>query len=207
MEPPWSERDALDTMRETSKHENDLINHRLTWLGVINGLVGHLITAKIDANSVVLNLALASAGIAVTLSAWFSLLMAGAALDRQRKAFEERWGVARLDEPGFGIAGIRVRGTDMLTPRTVIPAVILGGWTLVILLKAGGVPDALVYAIPPAVVLAFLGLSRLVQRRLEQPIAAEALTLTAGAATTPERAKLVLVHDAESEELGPDRTG
>jgi hypothetical protein len=122
----------VELMRTTIRHENDLINHRITWLIIFNGFAMNAFNPSVGtatASWYWRSLSVATVSIVICISAGFSLALAGVAIRRQMDAYEGlplRSGT--LDQPGFGILGARLKLGSTLLPRLLLPAAAVGIW-------------------------------------------------------------------------------
>jgi hypothetical protein len=78
-------------VREMIRHENDLVNHRLTWLCVIQGLLFTALGATLDkANHEYIQIGLSLFGIAVSISSYIGLKLANYAIIKLKTDFEKK---------------------------------------------------------------------------------------------------------------------
>ncbi|MGA2156007.1 MAG: hypothetical protein ABSH37_16465 [Bryobacteraceae bacterium] len=126
-----------EQIRTMLRHENELINHRISWMATCNGL---FLTAVGFAwgkqGGKVLAYVLAALGIAASASAWSSLYMATSALRRLRCLWEEK-GIHAADVPPV-IGYIAPRWLRWLLPWHSLPVVFAAAWLVVIVITAIG---------------------------------------------------------------------
>jgi hypothetical protein len=146
-------------IRELIKHEDDVTNHRLMWMLVIQGLLANAYVSARVADLRAAN-AIAIAGILVTLSAFVMLyksyqargylhfLGSEAKLGRLRDKY--------LDMDGWPLHRIRSwrntawlcpwleRAGDMIEPMLFLPGMIVTTWLFLLLHQKINQPDALV---------------------------------------------------------------
>jgi hypothetical protein len=154
-------RDRVEVMRATIRHENDLINHRITWLTVFNGFALSYLNGGSQSEPAASRwwreLSCEVAAILICLSAGFALALAHVAIRRQIDAFKSAAPGVADDAPGEGILGVRVKFGSTFFPRLVIPALLIGVWVLRLLKTTTALTDGQATALASlAVVATFL---------------------------------------------------
>jgi hypothetical protein len=132
----------VEVVRSTLRHENDLTNHRITWLVVFNGLALNAINADAKSLFGLYTAPLVVSALLVTLSAGFALAIAGAACKRQVEWFKRHQPKTPIDAPGEGIVGIRSVPAVFIMPRHVIPSCLFGVWCYILTLRLAPPPAA-----------------------------------------------------------------
>ncbi len=119
------------------RHEDELINHRISWMATCNGL---FLTAAGFAwgkqGGKVLAYVLAALGIATSASAWSSLHVATRALGRLRRLWEDK-GIDAADVPPV-IGYDASRWLRWLLPWQSLPVIFAAAWLVVIVITATG---------------------------------------------------------------------
>lgn len=121
-----------EVVRTTVRHENDLVNHRITWLILFNGFAMSYLSANpasVDSQWW-REVTCEAIAIPICVSAGFSLALAGVAIRKQIEAFSRKFPGIACDTPGSGILGARLDFGSSLFPRLVIPAFVLAIWLL-----------------------------------------------------------------------------
>jgi hypothetical protein len=135
-------------IREMFRHENDVTNHRIMWLLIVQGLIANAaVTAGKESGET--TSALASVGILVTLSAFVILYKSYQARGYlQFLGSEAKQGTLReQDLPLFGWPGKRIKGwrkkvwpcpwigkgSELLEPFFFLPTLLVLAWLLVLL--------------------------------------------------------------------------
>jgi amino acid transporter len=135
-------------IREMFRHENDVTNHRIMWLLIVQGLIANAaVTAGRESGESAS--ALAAVGILVTLSAFVILYKSYQARGYlQFLGGEAKQGTLReQDLPLFGWPGKRIRGwrkkvwpcpwigkdSDLLEPFFFLPTLLISAWLFVLL--------------------------------------------------------------------------
>jgi hypothetical protein len=135
-------------IREMIRHENDVTNHRIMWLLIVQGLIANAaVTAGKESAAVVTMLA--SVGILVTLSAFVILYKSYQARGYlQFLGHEAKQGTLRAEDlPLFGWPGKRIKGwrkkvwpcpwigkaSELLEPFFFLPCLLILGWLFVLL--------------------------------------------------------------------------
>jgi hypothetical protein len=135
-------------IREMIRHENDVTNHRIMWLLIVQGLIANAaVTAGRESGETAL--ALATVGILVTLSAFTILYKSYQARGYlQLLGNEAKQGTLReQDLPLFGWPGKRIKGwrkkvwpcpwigkgSELLEPFFFLPALLVLAWLFVLL--------------------------------------------------------------------------
>jgi hypothetical protein len=135
-------------IREMFRHENDVTNHRIMWLLIVQGLIANAaVTARRESGESVS--ALAAVGILVTLSAFVILYKSYQARGYlQFLGDEAKQGTLREEDlPLFGWPRKRVKGwwkkvwpcpwigkvSELLEPFFFLPCLLILGWLFVLL--------------------------------------------------------------------------
>jgi len=145
-------------IREMIRHENDVTNHRIMWLLIVQGLIANAAVSAGRASAEVAS-ALAAVGILVTLSAFVILYKSYQARGYlQFLGNEAKQGTLRDEDlPLFGWPSRRVKGwrkqvwlcpwigkgSELLEPFFFLPMLLVTAWLFVLLrqwlaLNAGG---------------------------------------------------------------------
>ena len=141
-----SERYA-NIIREMIRHENDLVNHRLTWLCQIQGFLfaalGLSFTNNLCDNAHIIQPILIFIGISVSISSSVGLIMAGLAISELKKKFDIRY----PNNPGPPIIGLHMSDKkkdknmqlrilkwlywsfwELLLPWKILPILFISAW-------------------------------------------------------------------------------
>lgn len=118
------------------KYENELINQRLTWLGVFQGLLLAALAFAWDKKQQdeCLVVVLCFLGAFVALSCWRGTLLANKAIDNLSSYWDK---VKPKDYPGLDVQGVR-SGTECLSwlmPGLALPPAFLIAWILIALIS------------------------------------------------------------------------
>ena len=161
-------------IREMIRHENDLTNHRIMWLLIVQGLIAN---AAVNAGreSGETTSALATVGILVTLSAFVILYRSYQGRGYlQFLGSEAKQGTLREEDlPLFGWPGKRIKGwrrkvwpcpwigkgSELLEPFFFLPCLLILGWLFVLLrqwLALGSGVIAVLSAISAVVMISVL---------------------------------------------------
>ena len=135
-------------IREMIRHENDVTNHRIMWLLIVQGLIANAAVSAGRGNGETAS-ALATVGILVTLSAFVILYKSYQARGYlQFLGHEAKQGTLReQDLPLFGWPGKRIKGwrkkvwprpwigkgNELLEPFFFLPALLVLAWLFVLL--------------------------------------------------------------------------
>jgi hypothetical protein len=135
-------------IREMIRHENDLTNHRIMWLLIVQGLIANAAVAA-GRESVEIVSAFAAVGILVTLSAFIILYKSYQARGYLLSLGNEaKQGTLREEDlPLFGWPGKRMKGwrgkvwpcpwfrkvSDLLEPFFFLPCLLILGWLFLLL--------------------------------------------------------------------------
>ena len=161
-------------IREMIRHENDVTNHRIMWLLIVQGLIANAAVTAGRASGEVVS-ALATVGILVTLSAFVILYKSYQARGYlQFLGHEAKQGTLREEDlPLFGWPGKRIKGwrskvwpcpwigkvSELLEPFFFLPCLLILGWLFVLLrqwLALGGGVIAVLSAISAVVMISVL---------------------------------------------------
>ncbi|MBI4242812.1 MAG: hypothetical protein HY606_01875 [Planctomycetes bacterium] len=119
-----------DQISEMIKHENELINHRLAWLGTFQGLLfAALAFAWNNADGSFLLCILCLLGIFISISVGLSTIGANTAINY----LEQEWDkIKPSDYKGIDIVGMRNRQCCLwrFMPGYFIPWIFVGAWIL-----------------------------------------------------------------------------
>lgn len=135
-------------IREMIRHENDVTNHRIMWLLIVQGLIANAaVSAGREGGEIVTELA--TVGILVTLSAFIILYKSYQARGYlQFLGNEAKQGTLREENlPLFGWPGKRIKGwrrkiwlcpwirevSDLLEPYFFLPSLLIFAWLFVLL--------------------------------------------------------------------------
>jgi hypothetical protein len=135
-------------IREMARHENDVTNHRIMWLLIVQGLIANAAVTAGRENGETAS-ALATVGILVTLSAFVILYKSYQARGYlQFLGHEAKQGTLRGEDlPLFGWPSKRIKGwwkqvwpcpwigkvTDLLEPFFFLPTLLVTAWLFVLL--------------------------------------------------------------------------
>ncbi|PYL22809.1 MAG: hypothetical protein DMF37_11340 [Verrucomicrobia bacterium] len=124
--------DEFSTIWERIKHENDLVNHRLTWLGTFQGLLLAALAFawdKHDAKYMIY--ALGALGVSVALSIAVATYRANKALDRLSRYWDK---VKPKDYVGLDVEGVRSRSGFFrwLMPGSFLPLTFAVAWIVIL---------------------------------------------------------------------------
>lgn len=126
-----------ETIRSMIRFENELINHRLTWMSAFNGLLfTGLGFAWEKPNATALIYVFAFLGIAVSGLCGLALLAANHAI-RELCAWWDTAPAAK-DYSGPDVIGLRpvfVRAGRWLTTWTLLPGIFIIGWTAILIIN------------------------------------------------------------------------
>lgn len=120
--------EEYDKIREMIKNENELINHRLTWLGTFQGLLFAALAFswdKSDAKMMVLVFGIL--GISVAISIWIGTCRANKVIN----GLDSQWdNIKPKDYKGIDVEGVRSRSgcIGWLMPGYFIPWAFAVAW-------------------------------------------------------------------------------
>ena len=127
----WQKGDSSE-IRQMIFHENDLINHRLTWLLVLNGLLFAAISFNNTfANQLVKPLAII--GIVSSLLAFYVILCAHLTIKSLYKGWEKNKPVDYQGPDVIGRSGNRFE--VLLYPWFILPFLLIGVWIYFLCIK------------------------------------------------------------------------
>lgn len=124
-----------EDIRTTIRHENELINHRISWMATFNGFLFTalgFVWGKPDGKA--LTYMLAGVGIATCVSAYFSLHLATTALGRLRKLWADKE-IKDADVPPVS-GWDQPLGLRWLLPWNTLPWVFAAAWAGIIAITA-----------------------------------------------------------------------
>jgi hypothetical protein len=174
----------VSVIRELIRHEDDVTNHRIMWLLVVQGLLVNAYVNARDAHDVHADTVIALAGILVTLSAFLMLYKSyhargylhflGLEAQQGRLPAEylrfDGWPRKRIKnwrEKNLWLCPWLERVTDLLEPYLFLPTLIVSTWMFVLLQRRIPVAPLKVLGLALALTTAILVLFRLTWIRLQ----------------------------------------
>jgi hypothetical protein len=160
-------------IREMARHENDVTNHRIMWLLIVQGLIANAAVTA-GGKSGETTSALATVGILVTLSAFVILYKSYQARGYlQYLGCEAKQGTLReQDLPLFGWPAKRIKGwrkkvwsspwignvSELLEPFFFLPTLLVLAWLFVLLRQFLALSPSLLVALSAIVAMAMISL-------------------------------------------------
>jgi hypothetical protein len=120
-------------IREMIRHENDLIHHRITWFGTLQGLLFAALAFAWGKNNItILTYLLAMLGIVLSISTYYAIQASLKAIKTLREWWDNN---KNLDYVGPDIIGRRPdsKSIPFLRPYVVFPASFLIAWAIILI--------------------------------------------------------------------------